>query len=277
MEKENIKSYVEKSKRYPLLSHEQEMELSLKVQNGDAAAQQQLILSNLRLVISIARKYYAPNLSLMDLIQEGNLGLTVAASKYHYSFNTRFSTYAYAWISQYIARYIQTKSPFIAIPFRKEEMLRHIKNAHDYLFQQSGRKPSSREIAEYLDVPIKMIRNAQRYSYNVTSLNMDIDSSPSLTLIDTIPDVQFAPETYISRMADSMRAVELLNLLPPVERKVVYYRYHFDGGQQKKTLREIGEMLGISAETVRQTELRAIRRLRKICTENNNAPEGLSA
>jgi RNA polymerase primary sigma factor len=277
MEKENIKTYVERSKKYPLLSHEQEIDLSLKIQNGDIAARQQLILSNLRLVISIARKYYAPNLSLMDLIQEGNLGLTVAAAKYHYSFNTRFSTYAYSWISQYIARYIQTKSPFIAIPFRKEEMLRHIKTAHDYLFQQTGKTPSAREIAEYLELPLKLIKGALKYSYNVTSLDVDIDSYPSLTLLDTIPDEQFAPETYISRMADAMRANELLNLLPPIERNVIFYRYNFDGAKEKKTLREIGDILGISAETVRQTELRAIRRLKKICTEESYMEDGLSA
>jgi RNA polymerase primary sigma factor len=271
MEKESIKKYLEKSKKYPLLSHEQEMELSLKVQKGDVAAQQQLIMSNLRLVISIARKYYAPNLSLMDLIQEGNLGLTVAASKYHYSFNTRFSTYAYSWISQYIARYIQTKSPFIAIPFRKEEMLRHIKKARDYLLQRKGRNPTSREIADYLDLPLKMVKGVLKYAYNVTSLDIDIDSAPSLTLIDTIPDVQFAPETYISRMADNIKANELLDLLPRIERKVIFYRYNFDGAKEKKTLREIGDMLGISAETVRQTELRAIRRLKKICTESDFA------
>ena len=277
MEKENIKAYVETSKKYPLLSHEQEIDLSLKVQSGDSAARQQLILSNLRLVISIARKYYAPNLSLMDLIQEGNLGLTVAAAKYHYSFNTRFSTYAYSWISQYIARYIQTKSPFIAIPFRKEEMLRHIKTANDYLFQQSGKTPSAREIADYLELPLKLIRSALKYSYNVTSLDVDIDAYPSLTLLDTIPDEQFAPETYISKMADAMRANELLNLLPPIERRVVFYRYNFDGAEEKKTLREIGELLGISAETVRQTELRAIRRLKKICMDNDYLQDGLTA
>jgi RNA polymerase primary sigma factor len=178
---------------------------------------------------------------------------------------------------QYIARYIQAKSPLIVIPQRKEELIRHVQSARDYLFQQEGHDPQACEIAEYLDLPQKVIKGAMRYAYSITSLDSDIDSCQGQTMTDMIPDVKFAPETYISRMSRDLEINALLKSLPPVEYKVIYHRYNFEGAEKKKTLREIGGMLGISAETVRQTELRAIKRLKKICAEKGYEQDGLIA
>jgi RNA polymerase primary sigma factor len=213
----------------------------------------------------------------MDLIQEGNLGLIAAASRYHYSYNTRFSTYAYTWIALYISRFIQTKAPFIVIPQRKEMLIRHIQYAQEHLSRRCGHIPNVHELAEYLNISAKIIDCALKYSYNVTSLDVDIESCPGQTMLDIIPDMKFSPDTHIAHVADRIEAHKLLNMLPVVERTIIYYRYNFDGEKRKKTLREIGELLGISAETVRQTEIRAIRRLKKLCTENGDPPHSLSA
>ena len=146
---EIFETYIKQIGRYPLLNAEQEKKLSEQIEKGSAQAVNQLVNSNLRLVISIARKFLCTSKnSIMDLIQEGNLGLMAAASKYHYSFNTRFSTYAYSWILQYMLRYVYNKTSMIALPHRKEELLRKIVAAKNEYKQNLNRELSVPELAE---------------------------------------------------------------------------------------------------------------------------------
>ncbi|MDR1786078.1 MAG: RNA polymerase sigma factor RpoD/SigA [Spirochaetaceae bacterium] len=276
MNREIFKSYMAQSKRYPPLSGDEEAELSRRIHAGDESARQTLVLSNLRLVISIARKFHESGLSLMDLIQEGNLGLTVAASRYHYSYHTRFSTYAYAWIAQYILRYILSKSPVIAVPHRKSELIRQIQAARNHLLQQKGSPPGTREIADYLNMPVKLVARTLKFVYTVTSLDVELESFPGLTLGDFVPDPCLTPEALVLRSMEAAQVTTLLSELPRIERKIIYLRYNF-GGAEKKTLREIGILLGISAEAVRQTERRALARLKQICLTRGIKAAGMTA
>jgi RNA polymerase primary sigma factor len=277
MNKEVFKTYLTQSKKYPPLSGDQEAELSRRIRAGDESAREKLVLSNLRLVISIARKHQQSGLSLMDLIQEGNLGLTIAASKYNHSFNTRFSTYAYAWISQYILRYILSKTPQIVVPHRKSELIRQIKSAQNYLFQQSGKEPTTKDIAKYLNMPLSLISRMLKYVYTVTSLDVEIEASPGLTVADFVPDMHYSPEAKVFRDEGVHQVVEILDELPNLEKKIIRHRFALDGGSKKKTLREIGNLLGISPEAVRQTEQRALARLRRICLQRGIEADGMTA
>ena len=146
MENELITPYLSQLKKYPLLSADEEKKLANSIENGDMRARNLLVQSNLRLVISIAKKYLHYKVSLCDLLQEGNIGLLIAATKFRSSFNTRFSTYAYLWIQQYMLRFIRNKNPAIQIPHRKEAEIRRIRASQDHLHQHLGRKPNVGEL-----------------------------------------------------------------------------------------------------------------------------------
>ncbi len=258
-----LQSYIDQVKRYPLLSAEREAELSIAVQNGDEKARNDLVQGNLRLVVSIAKKYCGFQVSLIDMIQEGNIGLITAASRYKTSFNTRFSTYAYLWISQAILRFVRNKSPLISLPHRKEAFVRKINAIRDYLYQQCGHEPSYDELSVYMGISVEEIQGALQYTYSLTSLDAVIDFESDRTVGDFLANNDCCPETeYIKR--ETKRDIhELINTLPETERDVVNYRYNFSGNQDKNTLRHVGNILGISSETVRQMEMRALKRLRK--------------
>src|SRR5574344_1929499 len=147
MKNDNYLTYVNEIKSYKLLTAEEEADLSKKIAEGSEYARKQLVNSNLRLVISIAKKFCDSNIPIMDLIQEGNIGLITAASKFNYSYNTRFSTYAYSWIMQYMLRFIHTKTCAIHIPNRKKEILRCLNNARAALYQKNGYEASNEELA----------------------------------------------------------------------------------------------------------------------------------
>ena len=256
------KEYVKQILKYPLMSFEQEIEHSKLVQQGDNEAKMRLVQANLRLVVSVAKKYKNPYVSIMDLIQEGNIGLLTAASKYHYSFNTRFSTYAYAWIAQSITRYVRNKTGQIILPHRKEEMLRKMHSAKLTLFQKLGRDPSDEELANRLGVTVEEIKNANLYSYTIVSIDSELDDDTNVNLGDSIPDFSFSPEVRLMNSYEKENIHEMISRLPEMEQKVIRYRYNFDNDEKTKTLRQVGEELGVSAETVRQMEIRAVRHLK---------------
>jgi RNA polymerase primary sigma factor len=258
-----LQSYIDQVKRYPLLSAEREAELSTAVQNGDEKARNDLVQGNLRLVVSIAKKYCGFQVSLIDMIQEGNIGLITAASRYKTSFNTRFSTYAYLWISQAILRFVRNKSPLISLPHRKEAIVRKINAIRDYLYQQCGHEPSYEELSVYMGIPVEQIHSALQYSYSLTSLDAVIDFESDKTVGDFLADSESSPENEYIRRETKNNVHELINTLPEIEREVLTHRYNFTGNQDKNTLRHVGSLLGISSETVRQMEMRAIKRLRK--------------
>jgi RNA polymerase primary sigma factor len=262
METEIFYTYVSEIKAYKLLTAEEEAQLSKKIAEGDEAARKNLINANLRLVISVAKKFADSNIPIMDLIQEGNIGLITAASKYNYSFNTRFSTYAYAWIMQYMLRYMHTKASFIHLPNRKKEMLHCLNNARSYLYQRNGREPSCEELAVYLSMPVDQVRMGMNISYSVISLDTTYGEHDEMTVSDNIPDQNVGPEEESMLNVKKQEVRNLMKVLPELEQKVVYHRYNFDNEKKTKTLREIGELLGVSAETVRQMEMRAIQRMK---------------
>ena len=268
MEKSIYSSYIKQILKYPLMSFEEEIEHSKLIHQGDQKAKMRLVQANLRLVVNIAKKYENPYVSIMDLIQEGNIGLMAAAGKYHYSYNTRFSTYAYAWIAQSITRYIQTKTSIIMLPNRKEEALHKVHTEKSKLYQILGRDPSYEEVAENLGMPVKKVKAILSYSYSVVSMNTPSEESTGLELSDLIPDNHFTPEGNMMNEMEKQEIKSMIETLPVLERKVIYSRYNFNCDTKVKTLRQLGDQLGVSAETVRQMEIRAIRQLRKNFSNN---------
>ncbi len=262
MENSVYSNYIKQIVKYPLMSFEEEIEHSKLIQKGDNNAKMRLVQANLRLVVNIAKRYENPYVSIMDLIQEGNIGLMFAAGKYHYSYNTRFSTYAYAWIAQSITRYIHGKTSVIMLPNRKEEMLRKVRSEKSKLYQILGRDPSDEEVAESMNMTVREVKNVLSYAYSVVSMNAPSDDESGLELSDMIPDSHFTPEGQMMNDMDKQEIKTMVEELPVMERKVIYSRFNFNCDSKTKTLRQVGDQLGVSAETVRQMEIRAIRKLR---------------
>lgn len=258
-----LENYLKQIQKYPLLDAEQEVELSKKIEKGSQSAQEKLVQSNLRLVVSVAKRVNGSSkVSIMDLIQEGNIGLMTAASKYHYSYNTRFSTYAYTWILQYMLRYLYNKTSMISLPHRKEELLRKVSACRNDYLQTFGREATVEEISECLSVPKKDVKAALSCSYSVSSIDITASEDGLSTIADLIPDSKYNPEENFLREEKKTCVHDLVDSLPDKERKVIYYRYNFACDQHVPTLRELSFALGVSAETIRQMEMRAVRKIR---------------
>ncbi len=269
MEKDIDKNYLAQIQKYPLLTPEEEAELSKKIEEGNQTAFNKLVNSNLRLVVSIAHKFNNTRLSMMDLIQEGNLGLMTAAEKFHYSFNTRFSTYAYPWIVQYMLRYANTRVSFITLPHRKNDLIRKIQVAQSAVFQETGHEATPQDIAEYIGIPEEKVLDLMTYSYSVASLDSDTsDEDNSLTVGDFLSDVTYSPENMYLKEEEKSEVRSMMENLPGNEKKVIWYRYNFDYENHTKTLREISKIIGVSPEAVRQTEIRAIKHMKAAASVN---------
>ena len=250
--------YLNEVKNYRLLTAEEEKALLEKIDAGDEDARKRFINSNLRLVISIAGRFADSNTPFMDLIQEGNIGLMTALSKFKTSFHTRFSTYAYPWILQYMQRYVHTKSTDICIPDNKIDLLRKVNEARTELFAKTGFAPSDADIARVLNVEEKIVRDITVMPWNVVSLDAPCSEYDEAAFGDSIPDTSAGPEeTAIGRiLKQEVRA--FIDTLPKEEGSVMCCRYDFDGMGQR-TLFETSELLGVSSETVRKAEIRALR------------------
>ncbi len=261
---EMLETYIKQIQRYPLLTAEQEIVLSKQIEKGCTKAKTELINSNLRLVISVVKKFVnTPKVSVMDLIQEGNLGLMAAASKFHYGFKTRFSTYAYNWILQYMLRYLYNKTSMIALPHRKEELLRKITTAKNEYKQSLNREPTTAELAECCGITPEEVESVLSYSYNVSSIDIVATDDGSATIADLIADNSYNPEHIFIREQDKKEIKEMVNTLSANERKVIYSRFNFENDLHIPTLRELSSLLGVSAETVRQMEKRAVQKIKK--------------
>jgi len=260
---ELLQDYLISLKNYKLLEAEEEVALSKRIESGDKNAVQVLIKSNLRLVVSIAKKFTASHkFSIMDLIQEGNMGLMAAAGKYHYSFKTRFSTYAYTWILQYMLRFIYGKTSVISLPHRKEELIRRVGNAQNLFVQETGREATLAELSEYLGMDQNELAEILAYSYSVSSLDVECNDESGSTVGDLLPDTTYNPEEMYLAEERRNEIRKMLKMLPEKEQAVIYSRFNFDGKQRVPTLRELSDSLGVSAETIRQMELRAVKRMR---------------
>lgn len=256
--------YMSQIQKYPLLDQEKESELAEKIARGDKNALNRLVNANLRLVVSVANKFRKTyKVSVMDLIQEGNMGLMAAAEKFSHTYNTRFSTYAYPWILQYMLRFLHNKTSMISIPQRKEEVLRRLSNAQTEYTEITGKEASVDELACTLGISREELTEALDCLYSYTSLDCECGENGTATIGDLIPDFTYDPERKFFLEIAKSNIKELVEELPEKERYVIAGRYNFEGRVHAPTLRELGTKLGVSAETIRQTELKALKKIRK--------------
>jgi RNA polymerase primary sigma factor len=255
-----LKSYFDQIRRTPLLSFEEELDLSRRVQAGDGAARDHLIKANLRLVVKMARQFSCPDVPLIDLIQEGNLGLIRAAQKYDHAKNVRFSTYASWWIKQAITRSLANKRRAIRIPHRKEEALKKIQRAYTVLSQLYSRQPSTEEIGKEIGMSAANVESILEMSNAMVSLDMET-SIENGCLLDVYEDTTYAPDKEVLNVSVRDNTLSFLEQLMEKEKQILMYRFEFYNGR-KYTLKKVGEELGISPETVRQIEIRALNKLR---------------
>lgn len=246
--------------RHPLLTADQEVELAKRIERGDLAAKEQLVNSNLRLVISNARKYQGLDLPLLDLIQEGILGLIRAAEKFDYRRGYKFSTYATFWIRESIQRGIANRARTIRIPVHIGQRERRIDRAHRELTAKLGREPTDEEVAEAAQLSLREVQDARDAARVVTSLDRPVGEEEETPLGALLESGERTPEeeVEISLRQDAVR--HALERLPEREREVVRLRYGIDG-DDPTPLREAGRRLGISAEEVRRLERRALEEL----------------
>jgi RNA polymerase primary sigma factor len=262
---DNLKSYFDQIKKAKLLTFEEELELSRRIQNGDEKARIRLIESNLRLVVRIAKNYLTPEVTILDLIQEGNIGLMKAASKYDYRKQVRFSTYASWWIKQSIVRSLSNKKRVIRLPHRQEEKLRKISKIYSNLSQVLMREPSLQEIAGEIGLQEAEVASIINSSSSVASLDATL-STDSGSLHEVVEDSSYEPSRDLMRKTLQEDTLRLLNGLQEKERQILLYRFSFVSGK-RYTLKKIGDELGISPETVRQIELRALKKLKGFSDE----------
>ncbi|MCL2373639.1 MAG: RNA polymerase sigma factor RpoD/SigA [Treponema sp.] len=242
------KTYFEQIKRIPLLTAEEELELSRLIQKGDDGARRQLIEANLRLVVKIARSYFAHDVPCMDLVQEGNMGLIRAAEKYDHLKQVRFSTYATWWIRQAIGRSLEEKRRAIRLPRNKEDVFRKIQKTSHTLSQRFMRQPRAKEIAVEIGVSCE-------------DVELLIGVTQSCTLIDSEGDYTYNPERVLLKKSSQEAAFQALDTLNDREKNIIMCRYQLNG-LKRRSLKNIGAKMGISTETVRQIEFRALRKLR---------------
>jgi RNA polymerase primary sigma factor len=252
--------FLQEVRRHPLLTREEEIELAQGIERGDLRAKEQLVNSNLRLVISNARKYQGQELPLLDLIQEGILGLIRASEKFDYRKGFKFSTYATFWIRESIQRAIANRARTIRIPVHIGQRERKIGRARRELMATLGREPTDEEIAEAAELDLKAVRETRDAARVVTSLDRPVGEEEDTTLGTLMPSEDLGPdeEVEISLREDALRRA--LDRLPEREREVVKLRYGING-DDPTPLSETGRRLGISSDAVRTIERRALKEL----------------
>jgi RNA polymerase primary sigma factor len=260
-----LQTYFDQIKAIPLLSFEEELSLSKHIQQGDERARQKLIESNLRLVVKIARIYVTSDVSFLDIIQEGNIGLIHAAEKYDHIKNVRFSTYASWWIRQSIIRFLANKRRAIRLPYRKEEILRKIQRAYHTLSQTLMHQPNSEEISREIGVPIEDIEFIMSISNSLISLERDAGDETT-SMVDLHEDYTYSPERVFLKKSSRHDTLRFLDRLMDREKRILIYRYELNG-YKRYTLKKIGDKMGLSPETVRQIELKALRKIRSSADE----------
>ena len=273
---EPIRSYLKDIKSIPLLTAKQEIELAQKIKKGDTKAKRQMTLSNLRLVINIAKRYYHLGVPLLDLIEEGNLGLMKAVMKYNPKKGFRFSTYGAWWIRQYITRAIANQGKTVRIPVYMTELLSKFKRINEELAQKLGRRPTASELARRMRLPIERVERLQELattSVQTTSLETPVGDTGETEMIDLLADESSSrPEEGITRFLQHERIQALLTKMGERDRKILILRYGLDDGVSR-TLGETAKHFGITRERVRQIEAVALRKLRAIiASEETKAP-----
>jgi RNA polymerase primary sigma factor len=271
-----IKLYLKDIRDLPLLTPENEKALAQKVKKGNKKARQQMIKSNLRLVINIAKKYSYLGVPMLDLIEEGNLGLMKAVSKYDPDKGYRFSTYAAWWIKQYITRAVANQSKTVRVPVYVMEMLMRFQKVKKHLTQKHKKNPRVGEIAKKMKLPIARVKQLDHMASNITSLNAPIGESGDSEFMDLIEDESIVNAVdELSKFLRHERIVGLLEKMTPRERKILELRYGLDGDGMPHTLRETAKHFGITRERVRQIEVACIQKLRKMMEDQDEEAENL--
>jgi RNA polymerase primary sigma factor len=256
-----LQLFLNEMARYPLLTAEEEVELAKRIERGDKAAKDRMINSNLRLVVSIAKKYQGHGLSLLDLIQEGIIGLIRAVEKFDWRKGFKFSTYATWWIRQAVQRGVANKARTIRMPVHIVDRERKISKAERELHTKLGRAPTLEEIAKAAKLPLKQVREVQNAARAVTSLDRPVGSESDTALGDLFSGEDAPPEEEleVSFRTDALRRA--IAELPDRQQDVLKLRFGLDGDLTPMSLEQIGKTLGLTRERVRQIEIQALERL----------------
>ncbi len=257
-----VRMYLKEIGKVPLLTADQETDLAQRMEKGDEVARKQLAEANLRLVVSIAKRYVGRGMLFLDLIQEGNMGLIKAVEKFDYRKGYKFSTYATWWIRQAITRAIADQARTIRIPVHMVETINKLTRVSRQLLQELGREPSPEEIAEEMDIPVDRVREIQKISQEPVSLETPIGEEEDSHLGDFLPDDDVpAPSEAAASMILKEQLVEVLGTLTEREQKVLRLRFGLDDGRAR-TLEEVGKEFNVTRERIRQIEAKALRKLR---------------
>jgi RNA polymerase primary sigma factor len=261
---DSLRLYLRSIGRVPLLSAEEEVSLAKRIERGDIAAKQHMVEANLRLVVSIAKGYVGRGLTLLDLIQEGSLGLIRAVEKFDYRRGYKFSTYATWWIRQAVTRSLADKGRTIRIPVHMVERLNKLVHAERRLIQELGREPSADELAGELECTVREVRDIMRITQQPISLEKPVGEEDDSALADFVEDVSAAsPFEIASEALRRENVMRVLACLPRREREVIEMRYGIVGGRSR-TLEEVGRAFNITRERVRQIENRTLKKLQTL-------------
>ena len=258
---DSVQLFLNEAMRYPLLTAEEEIELAKRIEKGDLAAKDRMINGNLRLVVSVARKYQGQGLPLGDLIQEGMLGLIRAVEKFDWRKGFKFSTYGTLWIRQAIGRGLANSSRTVRLPVHIASQARKIRDKERELSADLGRDPTDEELADAVQLSPEDVRDIRAADQSPTSLDRSVgDDDSGTSLGELIADDAEGPEQEVTRELGGQTVQRVVDELPSPERDVLALRYGL-GGQDVVDLREAGRRLGLSGDNVRQIEERALRRL----------------
>jgi RNA polymerase primary sigma factor len=260
---DNVKSYLKQISKIELLSHKEEISIAERVAKGDLEAKKILVRSNLRLVVSIAKKYVNRGLHFMDLIQEGNLGLIKAVEKFNHNYGFKFSTYATWWIRQFITKGIADQSKGVRLPVHVFDTINKMAKIKRELELSLGRTPGMDEISRVVKLDVAKIEDLISVSNNMVSLESTVKMKDgnSLTIKDFVEDLNSSPEEKPVSEELKNDIQKTMNTLKDREQGVIKMRYGLDG-ERNRTLEEIGRLYGVTKECIRQTEIRAINRIR---------------
>ncbi len=257
-----VRMYLKEIGKVDLLTAEEEVELAQRMENGDEVAKQQLVEANLRLVVSIAKKYVGRGMLFLDLIQEGNMGLMKAVEKFDYTKGYKFSTYATWWIRQAITRSIADQARTIRIPVHMVETINKLIRVSRQLLQEKGREPTAEEIGEEMDITAEKVREIKKISQEPVSLETPIGEEEDSHLGDFIEDEDApAPASAASYMLLREQLDDVLDTLTDREKRVLELRFGIEDGRSR-TLEEVGKEFGVTRERIRQIEAKALRKLR---------------